>query len=990
MKFARRGGNLPILSRLPRQLSRPSRACRPVVGLERFEERTLLSASIASINPAGSAADLNDTDFSQYGQLAPVGSLAATFQDNLSADGKSLVFVSGPSGPSGDPNNPAGAPSNVYLLNTATGQTTLVSAALDGTPGNGSSFAAVISPNGRYVAFVSTGTNLSSVAGQSSNPSPNQAVGNLYVRDLQTQTTRLIDQTPAGHASDGASTGQFVFSPDSKTLAFIDTSDNLTTAPVDPVSTMPTPDPGSGWYNTQDPPVQTESPEYVYAFDLTSHTTSLVSVSTDGHASGSNTGNGPLPTDLVFSPDSKSLVFGSTATDLTANPPGGPGPASPYDSLGIPPSNLFVRNLASGTTTLLSVTTTGQLDSGESFGAVFSPDGHSVAFSSEVTDLTGNALDPTPLPGAAVAGVSGYQINLFVRDLTTGTTSLVTQTPGGLASNGTGGQVAFSPDGHSIAFITNATDLTSNPVDSTSPPGGAGQGSGMVLPPTENVYIRDLATGTTKLVSATPDGKVSDGAATQVLFSPDGQSLAFTSSADDLTANAFAATPPSIPIPGTPATVLSGVMPFGMNVFVSDLATGKTTLASATTSGQLSTGSASGIVFSPDSKSLFFTSSATDLTSNPPDGVTVPPVASNGFSPPFTGTNVFVHDLTAGTTSLISATPSGMLSDSSGSDIVLSPDGQTLYFDSKADDMSSSSSNFVTSLFAAKAPFTTPDQFQFSSWQSSANESDGQAVVTVLRSGPATAAGSVNYAVQDGTAHAGTDFTATSGTLNFAAGETSKTFTVPLKTGDQFAGTLTANLVLSSPQGGTLGYPSATLNLTGGGGPSNPITNPITNPIAIPITTPVTAPVSKPAPTPIAPAPQPGPKVVSVQPVMGRHGKSTLVITFNQSLNAATAVNLANYHVSALGPKAPTVHGHKTAARPLRSLGVSKVIYNAATKQVTLTLHQPLHAKQAIQVMVSGAAGGVVSTQGTALDSPDKLRPGQNYTTTLSISARQA
>ena len=38
----------------------------------------------------------------------------------------------------------------------------------------------------------------------------------------------------------------------------------------------------------------------------------------------------------------------------------------------------------------------------------------------------------------------------------------------------------------------------------------------------------------------------------------------------------------------------------------------------------------------------------------------------------------------------------------------------------------------------------------------------------------------VDYATSDGTAHAGTDYTATAGTLTFGAGETSQTITIPI------------------------------------------------------------------------------------------------------------------------------------------------------------------------------------------------------------------
>ena len=58
-------------------------------------------------------------------------------------------------------------------------------------------------------------------------------------------------------------------------------------------------------------------------------------------------------------------------------------------------------------------------------------------------------------------------------------------------------------------------------------------------------------------------------------------------------------------------------------------------------------------------------------------------------------------------------------------------------------------------------------------------EDVGSAVITVVRHGSSGAL-SINYNSADGTAIAGSDYTAVSGTLNFAAGETSKTFTIPI------------------------------------------------------------------------------------------------------------------------------------------------------------------------------------------------------------------
>ncbi|WP_052754354.1 PA14 domain-containing protein [Calothrix sp. 336/3] len=59
------------------------------------------------------------------------------------------------------------------------------------------------------------------------------------------------------------------------------------------------------------------------------------------------------------------------------------------------------------------------------------------------------------------------------------------------------------------------------------------------------------------------------------------------------------------------------------------------------------------------------------------------------------------------------------------------------------------------------------------------NENDGTVVVTVKR-GNTTQAASVNYATQNDTAVAGSDYLAVSGTLNFAVGERTQNITIPL------------------------------------------------------------------------------------------------------------------------------------------------------------------------------------------------------------------
>ena len=68
----------------------------------------------------------------------------------------------------------------------------------------------------------------------------------------------------------------------------------------------------------------------------------------------------------------------------------------------------------------------------------------------------------------------------------------------------------------------------------------------------------------------------------------------------------------------------------------------------------------------------------------------------------------------------------------------------------------------------------------------------------------------VDYATSDGTAPAGSDSTATSGTLSFAAGETEKTVSVPVLDDAHDEGSETLTLTLSNPSGAYLADGSAT------------------------------------------------------------------------------------------------------------------------------------------------------------------------------------
>jgi len=92
------------------------------------------------------------------------------------------------------------------------------------------------------------------------------------------------------------------------------------------------------------------------------------------------------------------------------------------------------------------------------------------------------------------------------------------------------------------------------------------------------------------------------------------------------------------------------------------------------------------------------------------------------------------------------------------------------------------------------------------------NEDVGNATIYVYRWGSASGAASVNYATSDGSAAAGSDYTAASGTLNWADGETgAKSFTVSITDDSNYETRETISLTLSSPSSATLGTSTASV-----------------------------------------------------------------------------------------------------------------------------------------------------------------------------------
>jgi Tol biopolymer transport system component len=297
---------------------------------------------------------------------------------------------------------------------------------------------------------------------------------------------------------------------------------------------------------------------------------------------GGGNGGNRSSVDPTISADGTKVVFESQASDLVPNDTNGS-------------IDVFVRDLRTGETSLVSVNTMGSAPgNAHSMNPVISPDGTSVAFESNATNLT-SSVEP-----------NGALMDLYVRDLGTGVTSLVaTSTDGSPSEASASGWPAFSPDGTQLAFVGSGL----HPLDTTLDMLGL------------DIYVRDLTTGVVDLVTmnATNDGSGDAWTLDRASFSPDGSRLAFTSPASNLVAN------------DTNQRA---------DLFVRDLAARTTALISVNAAG---TGggngeTAYGASFSPEGNQLAFTSTASDLVATD----------TNEAS------DVFVRDLTAGTTSLVS------------------------------------------------------------------------------------------------------------------------------------------------------------------------------------------------------------------------------------------------------------------------------------------------------------------------------------------------
>ena len=225
----------------------------------------------------------------------------------------------------------------------------------------------------------------------------------------------------------------------------------------------------------------------VFLRDRQNGTTELISVDSNGVQGD----NGSFKSAL--SADGRFVVFDSFASNLVA------GDTNTW-------SDVFVRDRQNGTTERVSVRTSGKQGNDGSNRASISADGRFVAFTSFASNLVTTDTNGT--------------WDIFVRDRQNGTTELVSVDSAGVQGDLTSIKPMISSDGRFVAFSSDATNLV------------PGDTNGV-----QDVFVRDLLTGTTQRVSVDSSGGEADAACDKAAISGDGRCVALGTSATNLVAN---------------------------------------------------------------------------------------------------------------------------------------------------------------------------------------------------------------------------------------------------------------------------------------------------------------------------------------------------------------------------------------------------------------------------------------------------------------------
>jgi hypothetical protein len=224
----------------------------------------------------------------------------------------------------------------------------------------------------------------------------------------------------------------------------------------------------------------------IFLRDRTAGTTTRISVSSAGAQSNADS------REPAISGDGRFVVYESDATNLVAGDTNAK-------------ADIFLYDRQTGTTTRVSVSSSGAQANGVNNDVAISGDGGTVAWESDATNL--------------VTGDTNAKRDVFRRVLASGVTTVVSVSGSGVPGNKASTDPTLSADGTRVGFSSTATNLVAGDANNRS-----------------DVFIRDTVAGTTTRWSIATDGTQGNDTSENPCLTADGHTIAFQSLSTNLVA----------------------------------------------------------------------------------------------------------------------------------------------------------------------------------------------------------------------------------------------------------------------------------------------------------------------------------------------------------------------------------------------------------------------------------------------------------------------
>lgn len=294
-------------------------------------------------------------------------------------------------------------------------------------------------------------------------------------------------------------------------------------------------------------------------------------------------------------------------------------------------SDIFLHDRQTGKLSRVSIASNGTQANMESWDSSISADGRYIAFESVASNL--------------VNGDTNDDLDVFVHDLQTGDTKLVSLSNDGESGKTGGGDPSISADGRYVAFDSLKSYLVNDDTNSCS-----------------DVFVHDLQSETTQRVSVTSDSIQGDYHSYAPSISANGRYITYTSESSNLV------------VDDTNEST---------DIFIYDRDNGVTTCVSNATDGTQGNNNSQNSSISGDGRFIVFSSDASNFVAED----------TNNSS------DIFIHDFVNSMTTIISKSLNGQRANNSSINPSISSNGLFVAFESEASNLVENDTNEKADIF---------------------------------------------------------------------------------------------------------------------------------------------------------------------------------------------------------------------------------------------------------------------------------------------------